>query len=239
MTKRGFSLLHHSPFYTSICIFIIIIIIISSYVLSGERRRSLLSVPAPFCLESIRDAVMNIKTRTSPDVSVLLTQEPHVSSVWEKRSEVCVCEELFSVVIFQMFSVVPRHFLPEVKNPCWYEEYHGDRSADPYALNQYGHYFKQTRAVFQRLRHTFTKHLRARDGKLYRFRCLPYFYIIGQPKCGTTDLFNRLKLHPDFRPVAQKEPHWWSRKRFGVFVWRHMKHAFIYWCHETNKLQEE
>lgn len=49
-----------------------------------------------------------------------------------------------------------------------------------------------------------------------RFRCLPYFYIIGQPKCGTTDLFDRLRFHPDVRLALLKEPHWWSRKRFGV-----------------------
>jgi hypothetical protein len=27
--------------------------------------------------------------------------------------------------------------------------------------------------------------------------CLPYAYILGQPKCGTSDLFERLKKHPD------------------------------------------
>lgn len=29
--------------------------------------------------------------------------------------------------------------------------------------------------------------------------CLPYAYILGQPKCGTSDLFERLKSHPDVR----------------------------------------
>jgi hypothetical protein len=27
--------------------------------------------------------------------------------------------------------------------------------------------------------------------------CLPYAYVLGQPKCGTSDLFERLKKHPD------------------------------------------
>ena len=26
--------------------------------------------------------------------------------------------------------------------------------------------------------------------------CLPYAYVLGQPKCGTSDLFERLKRHP-------------------------------------------
>lgn len=34
------------------------------------------------------------------------------------------------------------------------------------------------------------------DEKLH---CLPYSYILGQPKCGTSDLYERLKRHPDIR----------------------------------------
>ncbi|KAK7918722.1 hypothetical protein WMY93_010006 [Mugilogobius chulae] len=45
---------------------------------------------------------------------------------------------------------------------------------------------------------------------------LPYFFIIGQPKCGTTDLFDRLRMHPEVRFTMFKEPHWWTRKRFGL-----------------------
>ena len=28
-------------------------------------------------------------------------------------------------------------------------------------------------------------------------QCLPYVYLLGQPKCGSSDLFERLKRHPD------------------------------------------
>jgi hypothetical protein len=31
------------------------------------------------------------------------------------------------------------------------------------------------------------------------FTCLPYAYILGQPKCGTSDLFERLKAHHSIR----------------------------------------
>lgn len=115
----------------------------------------------------------------------------------------------------QMFSVVPRKFLPAVKNPCWYEEYTGNITSDPYRTNLYARYSRRFRTVFQHLRNTFREHLFHRDGRLYRMRCLPYFYIIGQPKCGTTDLYDRLRLHPDVKFTTFKEPHWWTRKRFG------------------------
>jgi hypothetical protein len=37
-------------------------------------------------------------------------------------------------------------------------------------------------------------HEAGEEGKL---ACLPYAYILGQPKCGTSDLFERLKGHQD------------------------------------------
>lgn len=117
--------------------------------------------------------------------------------------------------LLQMFSVIPRKFLPGVKNPCWYEEYTGNITSDPYRTNLYARYSRRFRTVFQHLRNTFREHLFHRGGKLYRVRCLPYFYIIGQPKCGTTDLYDRLRLHPDIKFTTFKEPHWWTRKRFG------------------------
>lgn len=45
-----------------------------------------------------------------------------------------------------------------------------------------------------------------------KLRCLPGMYILGNPKCGTTDLFNRLSMFPGFlAPSNRKEPHWWTR----------------------------
>lgn len=38
-------------------------------------------------------------------------------------------------------------------------------------------------------------------------RCLPYLFIAGFPKCGTTDLYFRLTQHPYIEPGATKEPH--------------------------------
>ena len=35
-----------------------------------------------------------------------------------------------------------------------------------------------------------------RQGTEGRLRCIPYYHIIGQSKCGTTDLYKRLSKHP-------------------------------------------
>uniref|UniRef100_A0A672GJ97 Sulfotransferase n=1 Tax=Salarias fasciatus TaxID=181472 RepID=A0A672GJ97_SALFA len=114
-----------------------------------------------------------------------------------------------------LFSVIPRHFLPGIKSPCWYEEYPAEPNSDPYGSNPFFIRLRNFKNLRERLKTNFRQHLLHRDGKRLRLRCLPYFYIIGQPKCGTTDLFHRLLLHPDIRYNGIKEPHWWTRKRFG------------------------
>lgn len=47
-----------------------------------------------------------------------------------------------------------------------------------------------------------------------KLRCLPYFFLAGMPKSGTTDLWACLLKHPDIAYVKSKEPHWWTRLRY-------------------------
>lgn len=56
------------------------------------------------------------------------------------------------------------------------------------------------------------KHFKDHSPEL--LQCVPYFFVIGFPKCGTTDLFDRLSHHPEFLKPAFKEIHWISRYRF-------------------------
>ncbi|KAM4636158.1 carbohydrate sulfotransferase 15 isoform 1-T2 [Discoglossus pictus] len=115
-----------------------------------------------------------------------------------------------------LFSLIPQTFLELSRSPCWYQEYKGNFSSDPYRTNAYALYAKRFRSIFEEMRRGFWSKLQLRGGHNYRLRCLPYFYIIGQPKCGTTDLYDRLRLHPRVRFSSIKEPHWWTRKRFGI-----------------------
>ena len=46
--------------------------------------------------------------------------------------------------------------------------------------------------------------------------CLPYAYILGMPKCGTSDLFSRLAKHPQIAAPEKKEVRWFTR---GEFTW--------------------
>ena len=50
------------------------------------------------------------------------------------------------------------------------------------------------------------------------FRCVPYFFIIGMPKCGTSDLWISLTFHADVKIDHFKEPMWFNRKRFCKYM---------------------
>ena len=40
--------------------------------------------------------------------------------------------------------------------------------------------------------------------------CLPYFFLMGYPKCGTSKLYTLLLHHPDYVATV-KEMHWWTK----------------------------
>ena len=48
----------------------------------------------------------------------------------------------------------------------------------------------------------------------WRLRCLPYFYIPGFSKSGTTDLYEAIFEHPDTVKPPLKEPIFWNRIRY-------------------------
>ncbi|XP_053404910.1 carbohydrate sulfotransferase 15-like [Mercenaria mercenaria] len=63
-----------------------------------------------------------------------------------------------------------------------------------------------------------TQRCKVSDGTVteqQRLRCIPYFYIIGFPKCATTDLWDRLLLHPHIVAKHDKESHYIDDKRFN------------------------
>ncbi|XP_064628664.1 carbohydrate sulfotransferase 15-like [Lineus longissimus] len=52
--------------------------------------------------------------------------------------------------------------------------------------------------------------------KKSKLKCLPAFYIPGFPKCATTDLWYRLKKHPQLRALAIRETNWWTQGRYRI-----------------------
>lgn len=103
----------------------------------------------------------------------------------------------------------PIKFLPEFKNPCWREKLTVS-IRDLYRHNGFAQYGVSYKKVFNRLRERW-EHI----VPMSRLRCLPYFFLAGQPKCGSTDLYQKLVSHPDIKTPPIKESHWWGKNRYG------------------------
>lgn len=95
-------------------------------------------------------------------------------------------------------------FLPNFKNPCWNEVQRHDRKPYPQDMQHF-------QIVPSAMEHKYRRINRAEEV----LQCLPYFFLIGQPKCATTDIFHRINSHPDVAEPMVKGPNWWTRKRFG------------------------
>lgn len=193
-------------------------IIMASYILTSDRT-GLLITPPPY---QSRHAVVPTSTAaTAAEVSSeknLIDMKLLVKLIGSKLEYTPrkVPDEKDVIgTDSNLFSVLPRHFLPDIKSPCWYEEFSDKLGTDPYEKNSFFLRLQIFKTVSKYLRAVFHRHLLHSNGKLFRLRCLPFVYIIGQPKCGTTDLYNRLKLHPEIKFNGIKEPHWWTRRRFG------------------------
>ncbi|XP_064602186.1 carbohydrate sulfotransferase 15-like [Liolophura sinensis] len=106
-----------------------------------------------------------------------------------------------------LLSIEPFKFLKDYKNPCWIE------NVTTWYIDNLYLEVPNVRAILTRM--SATLRLRQETGDHHRVRCLPYFLIIGQPKCGSTDLYEKLTAHPDCVRPPTKEPHWWTRTRLG------------------------
>ena len=101
-----------------------------------------------------------------------------------------------------IFDIVPPSFLPNMKNPCFWEDY--KLKGDPYADSPYAPEIGKTiqydpwghTAYYKKARDRFNAHLIRfpEGGNTKRLRCLPYFYLISTPKSGTTTLWNQLRI---------------------------------------------
>ena len=143
--------------------------------------------------------------------------------VWNDQQHFCRMES-----IEEIMNLRPPKFMSNYASPCWMEQL--DNSKMPTQsqwLNQNEHLNKDVLNRHQPILNVYKDQVlyRERDGGIVqRVRCLPYFYVIGVAKSGTTDLFNRMKQHPYIENGVQKELHYWARSRFG----RHFAGVTVY-----------
>ncbi|XP_073402529.1 carbohydrate sulfotransferase 15 isoform X2 [Dendrobates tinctorius] len=205
--------------------FIITVLVVASYALSGGRSDLIQALSASFSRDfafTTNQSSTERPKETMQSIKDCSFSSPQVEKSYLDKREIQLTSRRIPTITEleqdepHLFSVIPHQFLHSCRSPCWYQNYSGNDSSDPYGTNAYSLYAKRLRNIFEDMKQRFWSHLTVREGVYYRLRCLPHFYIIGQPKCGTTDLYDRLRLHPNVHFSVIKEPHWWTRKRFGI-----------------------
>uniref|UniRef100_X2AX35 Sulfotransferase domain-containing protein n=1 Tax=Capitella teleta TaxID=283909 RepID=X2AX35_CAPTE len=106
-------------------------------------------------------------------------------------------------------------FLPNYKNPCWFEGVNNPKSYfDNFFVLATDRNMRFMES-FKMMQELIEDRSSAADGpgEAWRLRCLPAFYIPGVAKCGSTDLMMALTMHPDIIKGDMKELKYWNRVR--------------------------
>jgi hypothetical protein len=121
--------------------------------------------------------------------------------------------EVVRKTLAQIFHEIPSTFDPNFKNPCWIvSETETKALSENMKKNLRS---RKTKSKVPQELHDLDMGEGAEEGAemaesadhLSGLTCLPYVYILGQPKAGTSDLWARLTSHPDIHPPQRKEVH--------------------------------
>ena len=92
----------------------------------------------------------------------------------------------------------PTDFVGHVKNPCWFANY--DEIFSELHLDVKRKYAYVARKDFS--------YLLPKTSGTKTLHCLPYMYLLGYQKCGTTSLYEYFKKHPEFATMSSRGCGW-------------------------------
>ena len=134
-------------------------------------------------------------------------------------------------ILSRFRALLPQSFLPGYKNPCWYASYHLEQwakqleTAFPFDGVHHPSVVKQvaiSRQVIDGMqRKTGSKSL----------VCLPAFFLPGYSKCGTTELYELLRAHPNFASPVSKELNWWTGEEWRSLAPLNTSYLLHYFSH--------
>ena len=104
--------------------------------------------------------------------------------------------------------IFPQKFLRKFRNPCWHPNFtltsNNEMSLrDQIHVGAHLNHSQQAKLLKDILGES--------NIESHQLFCLPYFFLAGFPKSGTTSLHGTLRKHPQIAPPNGKEPHWWTR----------------------------
>ena len=126
-----------------------------------------------------------------------------------------------NVFLKAIWSIVPRNFSSQYKNPCWHSDLSltsNNRAMLYFNLNSENRNYLTKQQVSRLSRNIFKRNFS--EGTTF---CLPYFFIAGFPKSGTSSLDAALIKHPQIAAPRSKEPHWWTRIPLDISNFNYLK----------------
>ena len=113
-----------------------------------------------------------------------------------------------------LFDLVPRNFSRKYRNPCWNSSLRIPHDLSRYFYEMWYPKFSDNTIksairevnLSQFLSDTYTHCQSQLEQRIY---CLPFVYLAGFPKCGTTSLYQMLVQHPLVAKPLRKEGHFW------------------------------
>ena len=127
------------------------------------------------------------------------------------------------------WEIVPKKFLSEFKNPCWYSNVTISKNLSNYFLKTLPCYMVYKNQVPESDLPWLYRELYEQPHTNTTLHCLPYFLIPGIPKSGTTTLHSVLSQHPQIMAPERKEPQWWyelpltsSKRYLEIFIGRYL-----------------
>ena len=140
-----------------------------------------------------------------------------------------MCSDKFSNfydVLATMRVLIPTTFHPKFKNPCWYSNFR-----IPHLKGKVKKFYSKSVQLCDLIK--FNK-----PNESKTLHCLPYFYIAGFPRSGTTALYSLISRHPQFTKPAHKEVHWLTRGKFNPVLPENLKSVMRYIYHFQHATRE-
>ena len=102
----------------------------------------------------------------------------------------------------------PEKFVSYLKNPCWYANYDGAKKEINWKAN------------YSPTHHNVSYLIKTPNNRKSLY-CLPYMYLLGYPKCGTSSLYNYFKKHSEFATLSSRGCGWIGLHSGGIVKDRH------------------
>lgn len=119
-----------------------------------------------------------------------------------------------STFLTALWEVIPEEFSKDQKTPCFLSDIDIPKDIETVILDSLGP--SQNDLTSEQIGNfgdtLFKPKLKNSAKSLY---CLPYFFLAGFPKCGTTSLDYIFRQHPQIAGPWIKEPQWWSLTPLG------------------------